>query len=77
MVEQELLDILVCPDSKQPVRRADEAALARLNSGIEAVVDRFGGELHELSGRAKDVGSAAVLLALLNVIVVWSLVLFT
>ena len=48
-----------------------------LNSGIEAVVDRFGGELHELSGRAKDVGSAAVLLALLNVIVVWSLVLFT
>jgi diacylglycerol kinase (ATP) len=48
-----------------------------LNSGIEAVVDRFGGEMHELSGRAKDVGSAAVLLALLNVIVVWALVLFS
>ena len=47
-----------------------------LNSGIEAIVDRFGGELHELSGRAKDVGSAAVLVSLLNVIAIWSLVLF-
>lgn len=47
-----------------------------VNSGIEAVVDRFGGELHELSGRAKDVGSAAVLLALVNVALVWALVLF-
>lgn len=41
-----------------------------LNSALEAVVDRFGGEQHELSGRAKDIGSAAVLLALLNVILV-------
>lgn len=47
-----------------------------VNSGIEAVVDRFGGERHELSGRAKDVASAAVLLALINVVVIWSLVLF-
>lgn len=47
-----------------------------LNSGIEAIVDRFGGELHELSGLAKDVGSAAVLLSLVNVIAIWSLVLF-
>lgn len=47
-----------------------------LNSGIEAIVDRFGGDLHELSGRAKDVGSAAVLISLINVIVIWSLVLF-
>lgn len=46
-----------------------------LNSGLEAVVDRFGGEQHELSGRAKDVGSAAVFIALLNVVVVWALVL--
>ncbi len=45
------------------------------NSAIEAVVDRFGDEIHELSGRAKDVGSAAVLIALINVIVVWALVL--
>ena len=47
-----------------------------LNSGIEAVVDRLGDELHELSGRAKDVGSAAVLLSLVNVLVVWALILF-
>ena len=47
-----------------------------INSSIEAVVDRFGGEQHELSGRAKDIGSAAVFIALLNVIVVWGLVLF-
>ena len=36
-----------------------------LNSAVEAVVDRVGMDLHELSGRAKDMGSAAVLLALL------------
>lgn len=46
-----------------------------LNSAIEAVVDRFGGEQHELSGRAKDIGSAAVFIALLNVFVIWLLVL--
>lgn len=47
-----------------------------INSGIEAVVDRVGVEHHELSGRAKDVGSAAVLIALINVTVVWILILF-
>ena len=46
-----------------------------VNSGIEAVVDRIGTERHELSGRAKDVGSAAVLIALVNAAVVWLLVL--
>jgi len=46
-----------------------------LNSGIEAIVDRHGQELHELSGRAKDVGSAAVLLSLINVCIIWALVL--
>ena len=46
-----------------------------LNTGIEYVVDRFGGELNELSGHAKDVGSAAVLLSLVNVGLVWTLVL--
>jgi len=45
-----------------------------LNSSIEAVVDRIGPEQHELSGRAKDLGSAAVLLALANAAVVWLLV---
>jgi diacylglycerol kinase (ATP) len=47
-----------------------------LNSGIEAVVDRVGLERHELSGMAKDIGSAAVFVSLLNVLVVWGLVLW-
>ncbi|MBF0181655.1 MAG: diacylglycerol kinase [Magnetococcales bacterium] len=47
-----------------------------LNSGLEAVVDRIGPEHHPLAGRAKDLGSSAVLLALLNVLLVWSLVLW-
>ncbi len=42
-----------------------------LNSAIEKVVDRIGDEYHELSGAAKDAGSAAVLLALGLVVVVW------
>lgn len=46
-----------------------------LNSGIEAVVDRIGQERHELSGRAKDIGSAAVFVALLNAAIVWLLIL--
>ena len=47
-----------------------------LNTGIEFVVNRFGDEIHEYSGAAKDVGSAAVFLALVNVVVVWILILF-
>lgn len=47
-----------------------------LNSAIEAVVDRFGDEWHELAKQAKDMGSAAVLLALINTVVVWALVIF-
>ena len=47
-----------------------------LNSGIEAVVDRIGDEHHELSGRAKDMGSAAVFVSLVMVGIVWALVLF-
>ena len=47
-----------------------------LNSGIEAVVDRIGPEHHRLSGLAKDAGSAAVFMSLLNAALVWLLVLF-
>jgi len=47
-----------------------------LNGGIEAVVDRIGLERHELSGLAKDMGSAAVLVSLINVAVIWGFVLF-
>ncbi len=42
-----------------------------LNSAVEAVVDRFGDELHPLSGRAKDMASAAVFLAFLIAGLVW------
>lgn len=42
-----------------------------LNSGIEAAIDRIGPEFHELSGRAKDIGSAAVLIALIYFVLVW------
>jgi diacylglycerol kinase (ATP) len=46
-----------------------------LNSAVEATVDRIGKERHKLSGRAKDMGSAAVLLALLLAVFVWALLL--
>jgi diacylglycerol kinase (ATP) len=46
-----------------------------LNSALEAVVDRVGEEPHELSGRAKDMGSAAVVLAFILMITVWVLIL--
>ena len=46
-----------------------------LNSAVEAVVDRISLEQHVLAKRAKDIGSAAVMLALINVPVVWLLVL--
>ena len=42
-----------------------------LNSALEAVVDRFGDEIHPLSGRAKDMGSAAVFLAFVIAGLVW------
>ncbi|MGY5958917.1 Diacylglycerol kinase [Kosakonia sp. BK9b] len=42
-----------------------------LNSAIEAVVDRIGTEFHELSGRAKDMGSAAVLMSILLALFTW------
>lgn len=47
-----------------------------LNSGLEAVVDKASPEKHELAKRAKDMGSAAVLLSLVNAAVVWACVLW-
>ena len=47
-----------------------------LNSAVEATVDRVSLEQHRLAKRAKDIGSAAVLFSLINVVVVWMLVLF-
>jgi diacylglycerol kinase (ATP) len=45
-----------------------------LNSAIEATVDRFGPEQHKLSARAKDMGSAAVLLSFVNAILLWVMI---
>lgn len=47
-----------------------------LNSAVEATVDRVSLERHALAKRAKDIGSAAVLMSLVNLAVVWLLVLF-
>ncbi|MGL4544275.1 MAG: diacylglycerol kinase [Plesiomonas sp.] len=47
-----------------------------LNSAVEAVVDRIGSEYHELAGRAKDMGSAAVFVALALVPLVWGIILW-
>lgn len=45
-----------------------------VNSAIEAIVDRVGSDHHELSGRAKDLGSAGVFMSLLLVLVVWGMI---
>lgn len=82
-----LLCSLLLPVALYPSRSALEYALLiaslfliliveLLNSAIETVVDRFGGEIHELSGRAKDIGSAAVSLSLLNAAIIWAIILW-
>lgn len=43
-----------------------------LNSAIETAIDRIGIEYHELSGRAKDIGSAAVFISLMVVVIVYA-----
>jgi len=84
--QEVLLAVLLVPAALlMPVSAAGKALLVGsvllvlivelLNSAIEAVVDRISLEQHELAKRAKDIGSAAVMLALLNVVVVWALVL--
>lgn len=45
-----------------------------LNSAIEAVIERYGPEHHELAGRAKDMGSAAVFVLLVNMAMCWGLI---
>lgn len=46
-----------------------------LNSAVESVVDRIGSEFHELSGRAKDIGSAAVFMSMVLLAITWILIL--
>ena len=50
-------------------------AMELMNSSMEAVIDRFGNEHHALVGRAKDMGSAAVFVLMMNVVLVWALIL--
>lgn len=46
-----------------------------INTAIESVIDRIGPEIHPLSKKAKDIGSALVLLAFLNAVIAWILIL--
>ena len=50
-------------------------ALPNPTVSIEAVIERYGPEIHELAGRAKDMGSAAVFVALCNVALTWAVIL--
>ncbi|MEQ5128180.1 diacylglycerol kinase [Providencia alcalifaciens] len=52
------------------------AIVELINSAIEAVVDRIGSEYHELSGRAKDIGSAAVFVTIGLALFIWGTVLW-
>lgn len=47
-----------------------------LNSGIEAAIDRISDQQHELSKRAKDIGSAAVFVSLTALIIIWGLAIY-
>jgi diacylglycerol kinase (ATP) len=48
-----------------------------LNSGIESAIDRIGPEQHELSKLAKDYGSAAVMMSLAIVVIIWSYIIYS
>lgn len=50
-------------------------AMELMNSSMEAVIERYGAEHHELAGRAKDMGSAAVFVLMMNVVLVWAVLL--
>ncbi|WP_240096097.1 diacylglycerol kinase [Thermomonas flagellata] len=50
-------------------------AMELMNSALEAVIERYGPEHHELAGRAKDMGSAAVFVLMMNVLLVWGVLL--
>lgn len=51
-------------------------AMELANSAVEALIERYGPQWHPLAGRAKDMGSAAVMLLMLNVVLCWTLVLW-
>ena len=47
-----------------------------INSAIETIIDRISTEKHPLSKKAKDIGSALVLLAFINAVIIWAIILF-
>ena len=47
-----------------------------LNTAVETVVERISDDIHPLSKRAKDLGSAAVLISFINLIAVWAIIIF-
>ena len=49
-------------------------AFELLNSGLEAIVDKTTPEYHELAGKAKDLGSAALFMAMTGVVITWGLI---
>ena len=57
---------------RKVVKQVDSVVV---DSAVEAVIERYGPEHHELAGRAKDMGSAAVFVTMLNVLLVWGLIL--
>lgn len=50
-------------------------AAEMLNSGLEALVDKLWPQRHEMAGRANDMGSAAVFLLMVNMLVIWTIIL--
>jgi len=79
-----LLVLLACWLDVEPLQRIMMIAVLLLvlivellNSAVEAIVDRIGAEHHELSGRAKDLGSAAVMVVLLLTLYVWGAALWS
>ena len=74
-----ILDFAVCQGAVQFILLLSGPLFVLLaeiiNSAIEAVVDRISDEYHELSGRAKDLGSAAVFLMLTYTAIIWTVIL--
>ena len=58
-----------------PVEQVLLIGMELANSAIEAVIERYGPEYHVLAGRAKDMGSAAVFVLMMNVLLCWGLIL--
>lgn len=74
------LAVMLAPDAVSLALMAGSILLVMivelLNSAVEAAIDRIGEDIHPLSKKAKDIGSAAVLVAIGNAGIIWVIVLF-